>query len=357
MTERRPFPPSPRRLALARRAGLTGASPIVVGAVACVAAIATAIVLARAAAGRLGEWIAAACRAADGGSAVVGGSDAIGASGPSGAVRASGALGANNVIDTDGSPLLDAAEIVPAVLELVAPLIVAAAVAALVAHVAQTRSLWLPRRRIAGAPSVEPAHVRQTAFDITAAAVVGVVAFAWLWLTAPRLALLFSVDAALPVVASAMASLVVALAIAWLGVAVIDALVRRVELARALAMTVTEKRDDDRIAAADPRWQKQRTMLARTPPASIAVARSFVVILGDDVAVAIAWHARLQPVPVRTITGRRAHATQLVGLARRHRVPVHRDAQLAATLVDGDGPVADGHWARLADIIAAVTGR
>jgi type III secretory pathway component EscU len=319
MMERRPFPPSPRRLALARQAGLTAASPLVVGAVACVATIALAIALARAAAERIGAWIATACRAADG----------------------------------TLTPDLRIDDVATSVIALVAPLVLAAAVAAIVAHVTQTRALWLPRRRVAGAPLPEPARVRRTAFDITAATVIGVVAFAWLWLTAPRLARLFSVETVLPAVGSAIASLVVALAIAWLGIAMLDALFRRFELARALAMTVAEKREDDRIAAADPRWQKQRALLARAPSASSAVARAAVVVLGDDIAVAIAWEPRRQPVPIRTITGRRAHATQLVGLARRHRVPVHRDAQLALAL-EGEGPVPDSDWARLAEIIAAV---
>jgi flagellar biosynthesis protein FlhB len=198
--------------------------------------------------------------------------------------------------------------------------------------------------------------------------VIGAVAVGWLWTTAPRLAALFALeptlDRMLVAVGSALASFVVALAIAWLVIAVLDALVRRVDLAHALAMTVTEKREDDRLAAADPRWRAQRLAVlrgpwssrsvARGPPASSAVARSALVLLGDDTAVAIAWDARRQPVPVRTITGRGARATQLLGLARRHRIAVHRDAALAAALVDGDGPVPDTHWARLANILAAV---
>src|SRR5258705_976132 len=62
VSERRPFPPSPRRLALARQAGLTATSPLVVGAVAGAAAVIAAIALGRAASTRLATWIAAACR-------------------------------------------------------------------------------------------------------------------------------------------------------------------------------------------------------------------------------------------------------------------------------------------------------
>jgi flagellar biosynthesis protein FlhB len=323
MTERRPFPPSPRRLALARQAGLTAASPLVGGAVATIAALVAAVFLARAAGALVGGWIAAACGAADGGAA------------------------------TSSRGVLSIGDLAPRVLELAAPIVGVAAIAAFVAHVAQTRGLWLPRRRIPGAPSVEPARVQRTAFDIAAATVVGVVAFAWLWTTAPRLASLFVAGEPVAAAASALASFLAALAIAWLALAVLDVLVRRVQLARALAMTVTEKREDDRLTAADPRWRAQRAALTRGPSPRAAVAQSALVLLGDDIAVAIAWDPRRQPVPLRLASGRRAHATQLVGLARRYRVAVHRDAQLV-TALEGEGPVPDTYWPRLAEIIAAV---
>ena len=402
MTERRPFPPSPRRLALARAAGVTAASPLVVGAAACSAALLAAVMLAREASTLVGGWIEAACRAAGSPApeldAALHGTSALPADAAlhgTSALPANAALHGTSALPADaalhaapaahGMPsLLGLDHVIAQVAELAAPLLVAAALAALVAHVAQTRALWFPRRRVAGAPVVPPARLARTALDIVAASVIGVVAFGWLWLTAPRLAQLFAIDAApapghyAPTLAqllaidaapapgssalatapaaigSALASLVVTVAIAWVALAVLDALVRRAQLAGALAMTTTEKREDDRLAAADPRWRALRDSLARGPSASPAVARAALVLLGDDIAVALAWDPRRQPIPVRTITGRRARATQLLGLARRHRVAVHRDAQLAAALVDGDGPVPAAHWARLAEIIAAV---
>ena len=60
-----------------------------------------------------------------------------------------------------------------------------------------------------------------------------------------------------------------------------------------------------------------------------------------------------RPIPTRLLEGRGARATQLLGLARRHRVPVHRDATLATALA-GEGPVPERDWPRLAEIIAAV---
>ncbi|HEY5948360.1 MAG TPA: EscU/YscU/HrcU family type III secretion system export apparatus switch protein [Kofleriaceae bacterium] len=370
MSERRPFPPSPRRLALARQAGLTPASPLVVGAIACIGALIAALALARAAAATLGAWIAAACRAADG-SADWAAQRATGATGAidDAAQHAQGVgnraidqvadharVVASHAIDDAAhhAHTLAISDVAARVLELALPLLAVAALAAVVAHFAQTRALWLPRRRLANAPAVEPARVRRSALDLATCAAVGVVAFAWLWTTAPRLAALLSIDAPLAAVASAIASFIVVLAVTWIAVGTLDALLRRADLQRALAMTVSEKREDDRIAAADPRWRARRLELARGPSATTAVAKAAVLLLGDDIAVAIEWDARRQPVPARTITGRRARATQLLGLARRHRVPVHRDAQLAAALVDGDGPVPDTYWSRLAEIIAAV---
>ncbi len=323
MADRRPFPPSPRRLALARQAGLTAASPFLVGALATGAAIVAAVLVARGAGARIGAWIAGACR---------------------------------------GSATLALADLPLAILDLAAPLLAAAATLAVVAHVVQTRALWVPRRRIPGAPTIDDGvgpRTARSAFELAAAAVIGVVAFAWLWTTAPRLAVLVALDPSSLVssVAAALASLLVALAIAWLALAVLDALLRRAPLQRALAMTPAEKREDDRLAAADPRWKAHRAALAKGPAVTDAVARAAVVILGDDVTVAIAWDPTRQPVPLRTATGRHARATQILALARRHRIAIHRDARLAMALVDGDGPVPDAHWRRLADVIAAVSPR
>jgi flagellar biosynthesis protein FlhB len=327
MSERRPFPPSPRRLALARQGGLSAASPLVVGALACGAAIAVAFMLARAAANQIGAWIAGAC-------------DVHGTHG-----------------GADGASALPLAHVPGALLQLALPLLGAAAIAASLAHVAQTRALWMPRRSIAGAPAMPRAGTARAGFELVSAAAIGATAFGWLWITAPRLAVLLRLESLATGVGAAIASLIVSLAIAWLVLGVVDALIREAQLANVLAMTPQEKREDDRLAAADPRWARMRRSLMREPAAGPAVARAAVVVLGDDVAVAIAFDPTREPVPTRTATGRRAKATQLVALARRHRVPVHRDAELAAALVGAEGPVPEAQWARLAAIVAAVRGR
>jgi flagellar biosynthesis protein FlhB len=363
MPERRPFPPSPRRRALAHKAGLSAASPLLVGAAATGAAAAATVMLARAAATTLGGWIAAACA----GNATLA---------PDGTVRA-----------TDAAHVLAPAGITHAVLELALPLLGVIAVIAIATHLAQTRAVWLPRRRIEGAPALPR---RRGLLDIAGAAVIGLTAFAWLWLTAPRLARATSLSDA----GAAIAAFVATLAIAWVALGALDALLRHAALGNALAMTAAEKRQDDRLAAADPRWRRRRAQLAReanrgtagrasaalarattagagsadagsTDAGSVAatreaVASSTLLLLGDDVAVAIAWDPIHRPVPLRTATGRGPAATQLLGLARRHGIPVHRDATLAGLLA-GDGPLPEAHpplpeahWPRIAEIVAAV---
>ncbi|MCX5744815.1 MAG: hypothetical protein NT062_20195, partial [Proteobacteria bacterium] len=62
----RPFPPSARRIGLAHRAGLSPASPLVVGAAAWIAALVAISAIGAASARALTGWIAAAMTAADG---------------------------------------------------------------------------------------------------------------------------------------------------------------------------------------------------------------------------------------------------------------------------------------------------
>lgn len=311
----RPFPPSPRRLALARRAGLTAASPVLVGALA-MAAAAIAVVAARGLAARLGEAIAAACD------------------------------GRATALAADATPL--------AVLAIAAPVLAAAAVVAIAAHVAQTRALWLPRRSVDGAPRMDVgpgARVRRALLELASALATAATALGWLWLEAPHLAALAALDptTALPAAAALFVSGLAALAIAYVALGALDALARQLALDHALAMTPAEKREDERLAAADPRWARERAALARP-----SLAGAAVLILGDDAAAAIAWDPRRRPVPTRVAIGRRANATQLLGLARRDAVPVHRDAALAAQLADALGPVPAAHWHALAPVIAAL---
>ena len=272
------------------------------------------------------------------------------------------ALGDAIAAACDGGATLDASSLARTVLSVAAPLVVAAALAAIVAQLAQTRALWLPRRRIPHAPALDAgpaARARSTAFDLLGTVVIGAVAFGWLWIFAPRLVTLFELEprAMLSATGALGVSVLAAIAIAWVALGVVDALARHVAFAHALAMTTTEKREDDRLTAADPRWARQRALASRDPQGealSTAVATCAVIVLGDDVAIAIAWDALRRPLPTRVAVGRRARSTQLVGLARRHRIPVQRNAELPRALADGEGPVPEAHWRELAEILAAV---
>jgi flagellar biosynthesis protein FlhB len=325
MASDRPFPPSARRRALARSAGLSAASPIVVGAAAWIGAVAAVLVVGRAIAVRLGVWIAEACSAGAGTDAVTG------PRGPS-----------MSAIVTD-------------VLAFVLPVLIAAALAAVVAHVAQTRGVWMPRRKLRGAPALEESRAAHGGLAIAGAITIGAVTLAWLWAFAPRLALLIDhPDAAALMLAGFLGSL----AAVWIVLGAIDALLRHAELQSSLRMTAADKREDERLAGADPRWRARRAEVARGA-ASVrdAVAGASVVLLADGAAVAVAWDPVRRPVPVRTVTGKDARATQILALARRHGIAVHRDPELALALVDGDGPVPEARWARLAEIIAATARR
>ena len=320
MSEHRPFPPSPRRLALAHRAGLHAASRHITTAVAWLAFLVVALGLGRAIAARLGAWIAAAC------------------GGSSSSTLDPASLSA--------TALARAATPLPTtILAIALPLLAAAAIGAGLAHVAQTRALWLPRRNLADAPRI-PRDVDSRALGF--GAVAGAVALGWLWLAAPALA-----AAPTEAAGSLVASAGVALVIAAVAVGSLDAVLRRTRLVLALAMTPAERRDDERRSYADPRWRALRAKLGREDGITTDVARAALIVLGDDVAVAIAWDPIREPIPRRTTVGERAHATQLVALARRYHLPIHRDPVLAAALAATTGPVPRPHWPLLAEIIAA----
>lgn len=249
----------------------------------------------------------------------------------------------------DGHATLAPGQAVGAVLELALPLLAAAALAAVAAHLAQVRTLWLPRRRLRGAPAVDhgaAARTRRATFELASAAVVGGVATGWLWLVAPRLAALPEVPLA---GASLVASALAAFAIAWIALGALDALGRHAALARALRMSHAEKREDDRLAGADPRWSRRRREVARDRE---SIAEAMLIVLGDDRAIAIAWDPVRRPVPARIASGSGPRVAQLLGLARRYAIPVHRDPALATTL-HGTGPVPEAAWPRLAAVIAA----
>lgn len=293
---------------MARRAGVVAASPLVVAAAVWAAVAIAVAAMGTAAAARIGEWIA--------------------------------------------DPRAGLADASGAVLGIALPVVAAAAIAAVVAQLAQARALWIPRRKVAGAPAL-PGDARargnRALREALFGAAFGGVAFGWLWVMAPRIA-----EGRIVLVAGFL----VVLAVAWGVVGAVDLLVRVLERAAALRMSAVEQKEDARLAGADPRWRERRQAVARgVEPAAVAMKGASLLVLGDGIAVGVAWDAVRRPVPVRVAAGTDARATQLLGLARRYRVPVQRDAELARALADGgEGPVAEMHWPRLAEVVAAVRG-
>ena len=376
MASDRSFPPSARRLALARAAGLTPASPIVVGAIACGAAVVALAALGTTIANRVGTWIRSAIGAADGssidkaldgaqtlGRAQAAGLDTAHAAGldaaRAGLDAARAGLDAAHAAGLDAAhaatpALANAHELVTATIALALPVLGAIAIAAVLAHLAQTRAVWLPRRRIPNAPVEDPQRGTRGTLAISNAIVIALVAVGWLYSMAPRIAALTLSPRAGGVL---VVSFVAALAIAWVALGALDAIVRFAAHAHSLRMTPEEQRADQRLAGADPRWRARREKLVRGEPVRDAVAGATVLLLGDGVAVAVAWDPVRRPVPVRTASGRAARATQLLGLSRRFAIPVHRDAELATVLAAGEGPVPEAQWPRLAEIVAATRHR
>jgi flagellar biosynthesis protein FlhB len=325
VADHRPFPPSPRRAQLARRAGIVAASPHVSAAAAWLAAIAAIGLTGHTAAAQLGTWLAAAC---------------------------------------DESPTALAPDrLAGATIAIGTPLLVAAALAALVAHVVQTRGVWIPRRRLPGAPILPDdatARLRATGFAIIAGVGIAAATLAWLWAAAPRLANVTAIaNDRLPRTGAAfIVGFASTLAFALVAIGVLDAVARLARHASGLRMTAAEKREDERLAAADPRWRRARAAAARGDDVAEAVRGATLLVVGDRVAAAVVWDAVRRPVPVCVATGRGARAHQLLALARHHGVAIHRDTVLATALVgDADGSVAQVRWPRLAEIVAAVQGR
>lgn len=370
MTSERPFPPSARRLGLARAAGLTPQSPLLVGAAACIGAVTAVAIVGHVMFVRLGASLRSALSAADGSTASFGAS--IGANGASGAsggaslaiestqfgangvglATASTDIGASGV--TGATVTVNARDLVVAIASLALPILGAIAIAALVVHLAQTRAVWLPRRKLPTAPAEDPQRGTRGALAIANGLVIGAVAVTWLFAMAPRIAALTISPAS---GALLVASFLVALAITWVALGAVDALVRYAGHVQSLRMTPAEQREDQRLSGADPRWRARREKLARGEPVRDAIAGASVLVLGDGLAVAVAWDPVRRPVPTRMATGRAARATQLLGLARRHSIAVHRDTELATLLATGEGPIPERHWPHLADVIAATRRR
>jgi flagellar biosynthetic protein FlhB len=328
VSDNRPHPPSPRRLAEARRAGRIAWSPALVGA-----------------------------------AAIAGGAAAIAAIGAAWLDTAGGALAAGASASASPDPIaavssLRARDVIADLAALVVPLLVLAAAAAVLAHLAQTRGLWIPRRRTRQLPPAVDDAARRTglaALAFSRGAAVALVAGAVVVTSAALLAAHAGrTTAATGALSGTLATSVLAAAAATaIALATLDWLERARRLRADLAMSARDLRDERRETEADPRWRRAR---ARADDDDLAVRTALVLVVADDLAAALAWHPRWQPVPRITTAARGRAALRLTALARRHHLPIHRDPALATELAALSGrPAPDHLHPTLARLIVAVT--
>ena len=321
----RPFPPSPRRRAVARAAGVVLASP---------------------------AWTAAFAVAA--GVVAIGASVAASAGGIAGRARGTFAAAA------DGDPVarattVDASRWIGDVLAAVAPVVVACLAGALAAAAVLARGLVVPRRSVRGAPAVPDAPGIDGALGLARGAAAAAVAASFVWSQLPVLGELATAAAEGAGLADSVRILALAalahLAVAAVLLGALDALVRHGRLAAALRMTPREARDEARDAGTDPA-RRRRIRDARVADPRDHLAEAAALLVGFDAVVALRWHPGL-PAPEVLVAARGLRGRQLVAAARHRAVPALADDALAESLAGVRGAVPAAHHAALARILAA----
>jgi flagellar biosynthetic protein FlhB len=322
----RPFAPSPRRRALARAAGLVLVSPAWTAAIAVAAGIASIAAAATFTAGALTERTRTTLAGAADGDPVA---------------RATSTGAAAWAAD---------------VLAAAAPLLLACAAGAVVATAALARGIFVPSRRVRGAPALDDAPVTDAGLELARAAAVGAVAVGFVLAHLAPIAALTghgagSLAAALRALALGAAAHAVAAAVL---VAVLDAIVRHQRLAAALRMTAREARDDAREAGHDPQ-RRRRLRDARAADPRERLRDASALLVGGDAVVAVRWTPGAAA-PTVIAAGRGLDGRQLIAAARHRGVPALADDALAEALADrsGRGAVPAAHHARLARVLAAV---
>jgi flagellar biosynthesis protein FlhB len=321
------LPPSPRRLAEARRAGRIPWSPVLVAGFAL------------------------------GASAL-----AVTAIGTTFAHRAGAALIAGASSSRAPDPVADAVSmsasgIVVSITRLAAPFLLLVAALALAGHLAQTRSIWIPRRGGRRLPPPADSAARRAnlfTFGFARTFTVLAVCTSLLISTASTLAAHTGLTAtATGTLATALLGVLLAhVAATVIVLGVLDWLARSRMHQADLAMTAREARDERREQEPDPRWRRR---FAAASAEDDAIRHALVVITDDRTAIALAWHARYQPIPRIATIGRDRAAARLIALARRYGVAIHRDVVLASNLAAlSAGAVPNRLHADIARVIVAV---
>lgn len=331
MSERN-LPATPRRLALARRAGLVAHAPSLTTAAAWLGALIALSSLAP----RLGDVLRQGLRQ---GLELAGRPQARGASSL-------------------------AVELSVATLSAALPVVLAAAALALLAHVAQVRAVWLPRRRVEGAPAAPSgmgARARSALWSSARGCVLAVAVLAWLGSAAPRVGQVLALRDAdlLPAGAALIGGATLVAVAGWVALGALELIGRALLLATSARMTAAELREELRATGAGSRRWAEERRAAGADGGSLAdrqrreLAEAAILVVGDDLCAAVAWSAQRSPVP-RVISARRGRGVgSLVAEARRQRVPIQRAPQLAELLVAaGPGDAPREAWPLLATLIA-----
>ena len=239
------------------------------------------------------------------------------------------------------------ARVLAEVVSSVGPLLLAAAAGAVAATAALTRSLFIPRRTVRGAPSIPPEPATDAALGLARGAIIAAVAATFLVAHLPALGGLAS-SVAPP---RALALHVLAhVAVAALLLATADVVIRHRRHAAALRMTAREMRDDARNAGADPQARRRlRDAHGYDPRERLRDAT--LVLVGADAAVALRYAPGL-PAPVIVTSARGLARQQLLSAARVLGIPSLADDTLAASLLTGVTP---SDHAALARALAAIT--
>lgn len=328
----RNLPASPRRLLLARRAGAVPHAPALTTAAAWAGALLALVALAP----RLASELHSAMRRG-----------LIDAGAPSGAPLSSRA---SSLAERVGEATLGA-------LSLVAPVLLGAALLALGVHLAQTRAVWIPRRRLRGAP-LPPvdlaARARAGLWSLVKGGALAAAGLGALVAAAPALGTTWSLGGAelLPAAAAILASAALAIVATWIALGALELVGRALALAAAARMTPAEQREEQREGGAAGRMARGAAQRASDPERELLAAATLVVV-GDGACAAIAWHPRRNPAPA-IVLARSGRGVELVlALARRDAIPIRRAPELAATLAAaGRGEVPRAAWRELADLVA-----
>jgi flagellar biosynthesis protein FlhB len=354
----RNVPASPRRLALARKAGAVAHAPSLTTAAAWAGALAALVALAPSLLGALGSALRRGLLVA---------SEPVlaGPAPPAGLQGGAMPSLVSSMTHSLGAALMTAL-----------PVLIAGAAAALFAHVAQTRALWIPRRQVKGAPQLPGGFGARAAGGLWAAvrgAALAAVGLGWLMAAAPSIAAGMQLEDGrlLPASAALMAGAALALVATWIGLGVLELIGRAWQLAQAAKMTPAELREEQRSAGGASRsWAEQRRRSGakavpkgtRTAAGTLSLAArdlsdlegAWLLLAGDEVCAAVAWHPRRMPVP-RVIAVRRGRGVEsLLALARRRSLPIRRAPELAQRLAEaGPGVVPEASWRELAALVAS----